>query len=87
MLPSAAFVRWLWLQHGSSSSSSRHSTSTSTAAAAAAAQADPSSVDAYQSVVGLLQQTAEEGSKAAGIAAAKCVEEGFLPATLHFRAQ
>lgn len=78
MLPTATLERWLQLQHSSSSPSS---------ILAAAAPAPGSTAVAHQCVLSLLQRAAQEGSKAAGIAAASCAAEATLPSTLHFRAQ
>lgn len=86
MLPTVAFQRWLHLlqqkqQQHLSTSSSREST----LAVGEVGSHDAQHIE-FQRVVGLLQQAGEGGSKAASIAAAKCLEEGSLPATLHFRA-
>jgi hypothetical protein len=91
MLPTAAFQRWLHLQQQKQQQrTSRESTVAFSSRESTVAGGDldfqiAQGMD-FQRVVGLLQQAAEGGSKAASIAAAKCVEEGSLPATLHFRA-
>lgn len=78
MLPTATLERWLQLQH----SSSRPSSIVAGGAPAGSA------VVAHHCVLSLLQRAAQEGSKAAGIAAASCAAEAdTLPATLHFRPQ